>query len=164
MMRGVTRCELRRPRRHSQPQPWLDRNELTDLLTTAEHEGGHPYALICLLRLNGLRMSEACSPNVGDLGWRSVPADPADRRQGWQARRSAIESADARGDRPGARLAHGRATASQPVGQPHATPQCGRNRDSTCAPDRDRPTCDAARASPVPTSPSGCSKAHRCVR
>jgi len=65
---GNPAARVRRPRRHSRPQPWLDRNELTDLLATAEAEGGHPYALICLLGLNGLRVSEACSPDVRDLG------------------------------------------------------------------------------------------------
>lgn len=45
-----------------------DRNEVTDLLAAAEAEGGRPYALICLLGLNGLRVSEACGPDVGDLG------------------------------------------------------------------------------------------------
>ena len=59
---------VRRPRRHTRPQPWLDRNELTDVLAAAEAEGGYPYALICLLGLNGLRVSEACSPDVTDLG------------------------------------------------------------------------------------------------
>jgi integrase/recombinase XerD len=46
----------------------LDRRELTDLLAAAEAEGGYDYALIFLLGLNGLRVSEACSPDVGDLG------------------------------------------------------------------------------------------------
>jgi hypothetical protein len=50
---------IRRPQRHSRPQPWLNRNELTDLLTAAEDEGGDAYALVCLLGLNGLRVSEA---------------------------------------------------------------------------------------------------------
>jgi site-specific recombinase XerC len=48
--------------------PWLDRNELTDLLAAAEADAGYSYALVCLLGLNGLRVSEACSPDVGDLG------------------------------------------------------------------------------------------------
>ena len=38
---------VRRPRRHTRPQPWLDRNDLTDVLAAAEDEGGYPYALIC---------------------------------------------------------------------------------------------------------------------
>lgn len=65
---GNPAARVRRPRRHSRPQAWLDRNELTDLLAAAEADGGHPYALICLLGLNGLRVSEACSPDIADLG------------------------------------------------------------------------------------------------
>jgi site-specific recombinase XerD len=65
---GNPATRVRRPRRHVSPQPWLDRNELTDLLTAAEDEGSYGYALVCLLGLNGLRVSEACRPNVDDLG------------------------------------------------------------------------------------------------
>jgi site-specific recombinase XerD len=65
---GNPAARVRRPRRHARPQPWLDRNELTDLLAAAEAEGGYAYALVCLLGLNGLRVSEACSPDVDDLG------------------------------------------------------------------------------------------------
>jgi hypothetical protein len=31
------------------------------VLTAAEAEGGASYALVCLLALNGLRISEACA-------------------------------------------------------------------------------------------------------
>lgn len=65
---GNPATRVRRPRRHVRPQPWLDRNELTDLLAAAEDEAGYGYALVCLLGLNGLRVSEACRPNVEDLG------------------------------------------------------------------------------------------------
>lgn len=64
---GNPAARVRRPRRHARPQPWLDRNELTDLLAAAEAEGGYAYPLVCLLGLNGLRVSEACSPDVDDL-------------------------------------------------------------------------------------------------
>lgn len=60
-------ARIRRPQRHARPQPWLNRKELTDLLAAAEDEGGDPYALICLLALNGLRVSEACGADVTDL-------------------------------------------------------------------------------------------------
>jgi integrase/recombinase XerD len=59
---------VRRPQRHPRPQPWLNRNELTDLLAPAESEGGDAYALTCLVGLNGLRVSEACNADVTDLG------------------------------------------------------------------------------------------------
>ena len=39
---GNPAARVRRPRRQSRPQRWLDRNELTDMLAAAEAEGGHP--------------------------------------------------------------------------------------------------------------------------
>jgi site-specific recombinase XerD len=65
---GNPAARVRRPRRHARPQPWLDRNELTDLLAASEDEGGYAHALVCPLGLNGLRISEACGCDVGDLG------------------------------------------------------------------------------------------------
>ncbi len=65
---GNPAARVRRPRRHDAPQPWCNRNELTDLLAAGEDEGGHPYALVCLLGLNGLRVSEACSVDVTAVG------------------------------------------------------------------------------------------------
>lgn len=65
---GNPAARVRRPQRHTTPQPWLNRNELTDLLSAAEDEGGDVYALTCLLALNGLRVSEACGADVNDLG------------------------------------------------------------------------------------------------
>jgi integrase/recombinase XerD len=74
VMVGNPAARVRRPSRHPRPQPWLDRNELTDLLTAAEDDGGYPYALVCLLALNGLRVSEACQADIADLGgWRYQP-------------------------------------------------------------------------------------------
>jgi integrase/recombinase XerD len=64
---GNPAARIRRPQRHSRPQPWLNRNELTDLLSTAEEDGSDAYALVCLLGLNGLRVSEACGTDVTDL-------------------------------------------------------------------------------------------------
>ncbi len=46
----------------------LDRAELGSILYTAERARPSEYALICLLGLNGLRVSEACSAQVKDLG------------------------------------------------------------------------------------------------
>jgi integrase/recombinase XerD len=46
----------------------MDRGELGVFLFTAERfDHGHT-ALAVLLRLNGLRVSEACATNLGDLG------------------------------------------------------------------------------------------------
>jgi integrase/recombinase XerD len=64
---GNPAARVRRPQRHRGPQPWLNRNQLTDLLAAGEDEGGDSYALVCLLGLNGLRVSEACAADVTDL-------------------------------------------------------------------------------------------------
>ena len=37
------------------------------MLVAAEAQGGYSYALVCLLGLNGLRISEACQADVADL-------------------------------------------------------------------------------------------------
>lgn len=70
---GNPAARVRRPLRHPRPQPWLNRNQLTDLLAAAEDEGGHAYAAVCLLGLNGLRISEACSADVDDLVGSRLP-------------------------------------------------------------------------------------------
>ncbi|MBY5163578.1 tyrosine-type recombinase/integrase [Salsipaludibacter albus] len=64
---GNAAARIRRPLRHRRPMPWLDRNQLTDLLAAAEVEGGAVYATVCLLGLNGLRVAEACAADIEDL-------------------------------------------------------------------------------------------------
>lgn len=55
------------------PQAWPTANQLTEL-AAAEDEGADAYALACLLGLHGLRVSEACSADVADLGgWHYQP-------------------------------------------------------------------------------------------
>lgn len=46
----------------------LDRDELVRFLEAAEAASPRDHALACLLGLNGLRISEACGADVGDLG------------------------------------------------------------------------------------------------
>ena len=46
----------------------LDRDELRAVLRAAEADGPRSHALVCLLALNGLRISEALAADVGDLG------------------------------------------------------------------------------------------------
>ncbi len=46
----------------------LDRNELGALLVQAGLAGGRDHALLCLLALNGLRISEALGANIEDIG------------------------------------------------------------------------------------------------
>jgi len=60
---------VRRPRVVDDAQPLgLDRDQATQLLLDAAEAGPRDHALICLLLLNGLRVSEACSARVEDLG------------------------------------------------------------------------------------------------
>src|SRR3954452_10164891 len=46
----------------------LERDEAARMLTAAAAASPRDHALICLLLLNGLRVTEACLANVGDLG------------------------------------------------------------------------------------------------
>jgi site-specific recombinase XerD len=46
----------------------LDREEAVRFLTAAQATSARDHALACLLTLNGLRVSEACAADVGDLG------------------------------------------------------------------------------------------------
>ncbi len=64
---GNPAARMRRPTRHPTPQPWLDRNQLTDLLAAAKDEGGDSYSTR-LLGLNGLRTQRGCNADVTDLG------------------------------------------------------------------------------------------------
>lgn len=41
---GNPAARIRRPQRHPGPQPWLNRNQLTDLLAADQDEGGDVYA------------------------------------------------------------------------------------------------------------------------
>jgi len=47
----------------------MDRTELGRFLCTAEHFGHPRAAPAVLLGLNGLRVSEACDTDIGDLGF-----------------------------------------------------------------------------------------------
>ena len=59
---------MRRPSRDETPrQTRLTRDELADWLNTAATDGGAVYPMACLLLLNGLRVSEVCGIDIGDL-------------------------------------------------------------------------------------------------
>lgn len=47
----------------------MDRTEVGRFLFTSEHFGHQRAALAVLLGLNGLRVSEACDTDIGDLGF-----------------------------------------------------------------------------------------------
>jgi integrase/recombinase XerD len=59
---------VRRPQVHPSDPRGLDRSELGVFLFTAEQYDRDHAALAVLLGLNGLRVSEACTTNVEDLG------------------------------------------------------------------------------------------------
>ncbi len=62
-------ANVRRPRlRHESTMSGLDRNELGAFLVQAGLAGPRDHALVCLLALNGLRVSEALGVDVADLG------------------------------------------------------------------------------------------------
>ena len=120
---GNPAARVRRPHRYPRPQPWLKRNELTDLLAVAEDEGGDAYALVCLLGLNGLRVSEACNANITDLGGsRYQPTlrilgkgdKPAEVVLNPRTQQAVDQAVDGRRDRP---------AAAQPMAPAHATAQ-----------------------------------------
>ena len=60
---------VRRPKVHPSEGHGMDRGELGAFLFTAERFDAAHAALAVLLGLNGLRVSEACSTNIEDLGF-----------------------------------------------------------------------------------------------
>jgi site-specific recombinase XerD len=60
----------------------LDRNELGALLVQAGLGSARDHALISLLALNGLRISEALGADIEDLGLPAGPPHPQDRPEG----------------------------------------------------------------------------------
>jgi len=76
---GNPAARVRRPQRHPRPQPWLDRNQLTDLLAAAEGE------LPVRGRVSARSQRPACLRGMlcrcDRSGRDPLPANPADRRQ-----------------------------------------------------------------------------------
>jgi len=94
----------------------LDRNELGALLVAAGLGPPCEHALISLLALNGLRVSEATGADIEQLGQERGAPDADDHPQGRQGGHHPAGAAHRPGDRPGRRRAHGRA----------GVPGCGR--------------------------------------
>lgn len=67
----LTKDPVRRVRRpkieRRSPTAFLTRPQMADLLEGAQALGPHPYALVCVLALNGLRIAEACSLDVDSM-------------------------------------------------------------------------------------------------
>ncbi len=96
---------VRRPQVHPSNARGLDRSELGVFLFTAEQYDREHAALAVLLGLNGLRVSEACSTNVEDLGLERGHPDARHPRQGQQASHDPARPTDCSHDRPGHRRA-----------------------------------------------------------
>lgn len=61
-------ARIKRPKAERKPQPAYNRTQMSRLLDAAEKAGGTDQALVMLLFVNGLRISEVCSADVEDLG------------------------------------------------------------------------------------------------
>jgi len=81
----------------------LDRNEVGALLVAAGLGPAAEHALISLLALNGLRVSEATGGEHRDPGPRTRAPDAHDPAQGRQDRHDSARTADCQGGRPGYR-------------------------------------------------------------
>jgi integrase len=87
----------------------LDRNEVGALLVAAGLGGVADHALISLLALNGLRVSEAISATIERLGLERGHRTLTILRKGGQGRHHPARAPDGPGNRPGHRRTGGRA-------------------------------------------------------
>jgi integrase/recombinase XerD len=94
----------------------LDRNELGALLVAAGLGPPAEHALISLLALNGLRVSEATGADIDHLGLERGHRTLTITRKGGKVVTIPLAAAHRPGDRPGRRRAHGRG----------GVPGCGR--------------------------------------
>jgi integrase/recombinase XerD len=97
-------AHVRRPRLdYDSHATGLDRNELGALLVAAGLGSPGEHALVSLLALNGLRVSESTGANIENLGVERGHRDAGDHPQGWQGGHHPASTADGAGDRPGRR-------------------------------------------------------------
>jgi integrase len=92
----------------------LDRNELGALLVAAGLGPPAGHALISLLALNGLRVSEATGANIEALGIERGHRTLVITRKGGKVVTIPARAPDGAGDRPGRRRARGRADLLRP--------------------------------------------------
>jgi integrase len=101
---------VRRPRLdYESHATGLDRNELGALLVAAGLGQPAEHALISLLALNGLRVSEATGASIRGARHRAWPPDADHHPQGRQDGHHPADAAHRAGDRPGHRRALRRA-------------------------------------------------------
>jgi site-specific recombinase XerD len=80
-------AHVRRPRLDYESHAiGLDRNEVGAMLVAAGLANARDHALISLLALNGLRVSEAIGTDIEALGLERGHRTPHDSAQGWQGR------------------------------------------------------------------------------
>jgi integrase len=72
------------------PRLGLDRAEIGALLVAAERSSARDHALVCLLALNGLRVSEALAADVDDLGHERGHRTLALKRKGGKRQTTAL--------------------------------------------------------------------------
>jgi Phage integrase, N-terminal SAM-like domain len=152
-------AHVRRPRLdYESHATGLDRNEVGAMLVAAGLAGARDHALISLLALNGLRVSEAIGADIEDLGlergtarprscakaarsspspWRPAPPGPST----WQS----VNAATARSS--SAPTVHG-STVTPPGGSCAASP------DGPGSPSASGHTRSVTRSSPLPSTPA----------
>jgi site-specific recombinase XerD len=97
-------AHVRRPRLdYESHATGLDRNQLGALLVAAGLGAPAEHALISLLALNGLRVSEATGADIEALGIERGPPDAGGYTQGREGRHHPARPAHSPGGRPGHR-------------------------------------------------------------
>jgi site-specific recombinase XerD len=108
-------AHVRRPRLdYESHATGLDRNELGALLVAAALGSAADHALISLLALNGLRVSEATGASIEALGLERGHRTLVITRKGRQGGHHPAGAPHRAGDRPGRRRARGRADVHSP--------------------------------------------------
>jgi integrase len=116
----------------------LDRNELGALLVAAGLGSSAGHALISLLALNGLRVSEATGADIEHLGLERGHRTVTITRKRRKDRHHSAGAADRPGARPGHRRAHRRAGVPGPGRETTRPARRRADRPQDCPPRRDR--------------------------
>ena len=140
-------AHLRRPRvDYESHAVALDRNELGALLVTGGLGSPAEHALISLLALNGLRVSEATGADIEHLGLERGHRTLTITRKGRQGRHHPAGAAHCPGDRPRNRRANRRADVPGWRWQAAGPARCGADRPQDRSPRRHRQSRHATHA------------------
>ena len=126
----------------------LDRNEVGALLVAAGLGRAAEHALISLLALNGLRVSEALGADIEALGLERGHRTLTVLRKGGKIVTVPLAPRTAQRGRPGHRRTPGRADLFERPWRAHRPPWCRAHRAPCCPPCRDRQADRSAHASP----------------